>query len=55
MLADKLQILLAAGASPTTLNSQASSLIYRIATLTTMSGRYSLVVQAAHFYCCVAL
>lgn len=36
-------------------NGQASSFIYRIATLTTMSGRYSLVVQAAHFYCCVAL
>ena len=32
---DRLQILLATGASPTTLNGQASSFIYRIATLTT--------------------
>ncbi|EKH25659.1 hypothetical protein ECFDA507_1303, partial [Escherichia coli FDA507] len=34
---------------------QASSLIYRIATLTTMSCGYSLVVQTTHFYCCIAL
>jgi hypothetical protein len=51
----KFDLLLATCTSPTTLNGQASSLIYGIATLTTMSGRYSLVVQAAHFYCCVAL
>ena len=51
----KFDLLLATCTSPTTLNGQASSFIYRIATLTTMSGRYSLVVQAAHFYCCVAL
>ncbi|EKK70842.1 hypothetical protein EC880221_3106, partial [Escherichia coli 88.0221] len=55
LFTDKLQILLATCTSPTTLNGQASSLIYGIATLTTMSGRYSLVVQAAHFYCGVAL
>lgn len=51
----KFDLLTAACTSPTTLNGRASSFIYRIATLTTMSGRYSPVVQAAHFYCCVAL
>lgn len=36
----KFDLLLATRTSPTTLNSQASSLIYRIATLTTMSCGY---------------